>query len=141
MKKAEIYRMERNSGLTFREIADKYGVSKQFVHQMCSESTDSLFRGWLKERCIYVNLRNWMNDNKISKKELLQRLGLEALSGNYKRIGQYLAERLAEVSAELDDWLDKNGIECDGDYTRTGCMIYCEPPVAERCVREDILRK
>lgn len=52
-----------------------------------------------------------------------------------------LAERLAEVSTELDDWLDKNGIECDGDYTRTGCMIYCEPPVAEQCVRKDILRK
>lgn len=54
---------------------------------------------------------------------------------------QILAERLAEVCTELDDWLDKNGIECDGDYTRTGCMIYCEPYVAARCVREDILRK
>lgn len=53
----------------------------------------------------------------------------------------YLAEKLAEVGSELDDWLDKNGIECDGDYTRTGCMIYCEPATAGRCVREDILRK
>ena len=52
-----------------------------------------------------------------------------------------LAERLAEVCTELDDWLDKKGIECDGDYTRTGCMIYCEPIVAEKCVRKDILRK
>lgn len=52
-----------------------------------------------------------------------------------------LAERLMEVCTELDDWLDKNDIECDGDYTRTGCMIYCEPIVAEKCVREDILQK
>lgn len=52
-----------------------------------------------------------------------------------------LALRLMAVGTELDEWLDKNGIECDGDYTRTGCMIYCEPCTAARCVREDILRK
>lgn len=110
MKKAEIYRMERNSGLTFQEIADKYGVSKQFVHQMCSESTDSLFRGWLKERCIYVNLRNWMNDNKISKKELLQRLGLEALSGNYKRIGHYLKGECYPPKQMIDKFIEVTGL-------------------------------
>lgn len=52
-----------------------------------------------------------------------------------------LALRLMAVGTELDEWLEKNGIECDGDYTRTGCMIYCEPYTAARCVREDILNK
>lgn len=52
-----------------------------------------------------------------------------------------LALQLMSVATELDERLDKNGIDCDGDYTRTGCMIYCEPYAAARCVREDILRK
>lgn len=52
-----------------------------------------------------------------------------------------LAEQLAKVSSELDDWLEKNGIPTDNDYTKTGCMIYCEPYTAERCVRDDILAR
>lgn len=52
-----------------------------------------------------------------------------------------LAEQLNSVSNELDEWLENNGIPTDNDYTRTGCMIYCEPYVAERCVRNDILAK
>ena len=52
-----------------------------------------------------------------------------------------LAEQLNSVSTELDEWLEKNGIPTGNDYTRTGCMIYCEPYTAERCVRDDILEK
>lgn len=52
-----------------------------------------------------------------------------------------LAEQLASVGSDLDDWLEKNGIPVGNDYTLTGCMIYCEPEAAERCVREDILEK
>lgn len=52
-----------------------------------------------------------------------------------------LAEQLAMVSSELDEWLEKNGIPTGNDYTLTGCMIYCEPYNAEGCVRDDILSK
>ena len=52
-----------------------------------------------------------------------------------------LAEQLNSVSAELDVWLENNGIPIDNDYTLTGCMIYCEPFTAERLVRDDILAK
>lgn len=54
---------------------------------------------------------------------------------------QNLAVKLAEVSAELDEWLMNNGIHLGEEYTCTGCMIYCEPCTAARCVREDILNK
>ena len=52
-----------------------------------------------------------------------------------------LAEQLAEVSSELDEWLVKNEIPIGNDYTTTGCMIYCEPYTAEHLVRDDILSK
>lgn len=49
------------------------------------------------------------------------------------------AEKLNEVSTKLDDWLMKNNIPRDGDYTEGGSMIYFEPNIAEECVRQDIL--
>lgn len=54
---------------------------------------------------------------------------------------QNLAVKLAEVSTELDEWLMKNDIHLGEEYTCTGCMIYCEPYTAARCVREDIINK
>lgn len=51
------------------------------------------------------------------------------------------AEQLNSVSTELDEWLENNEIPTGNDYTRTGCMIYCEPYTAERCVRDDILAR
>lgn len=50
-----------------------------------------------------------------------------------------LANRLMIVSSELDEWLEKQGIPLGAEYTVTGCMIYCEPETARKCVEEDIL--
>lgn len=49
------------------------------------------------------------------------------------------AEKLSEVSSELDDWLMKNNIPVGSDYTLTGCMIYSESATAGELVRQDIL--
>ena len=38
-----------------------------------------------------------------------------------------LAWELISVSDELDEWLEKHDIPTGNEYTRTGCMIYCEP--------------
>lgn len=52
-----------------------------------------------------------------------------------------LAEELNDVSNQLDAWLENNGISICNDYTTTGCMVYCEPYNAKKCVEEDILNK
>lgn len=49
-----------------------------------------------------------------------------------------LASKLMIVSSELDEWLEKQGIPLGAEYTMTGCMIYCEPESARKCVEEDI---
>lgn len=53
---------------------------------------------------------------------------------------QRLAEQLNSADVELSKWMEQHGIdmsECS-DFTRTGCMIYCEPDAAARNVRETI---
>lgn len=52
-----------------------------------------------------------------------------------------LALQLAEVSYELDEWLDKNGVECESFDTHTGVEIYCNPVDSKRRITEAILEK
>lgn len=54
-----------------------------------------------------------------------------------------LAFELMDVSAQLDNWLEKNDFDLVKmtEYTITGCMIYCEPDVAASNLRQDILNK
>lgn len=52
-----------------------------------------------------------------------------------------LALQLADVSYELDAWLDKNGVECESFDTHTGVEIYGNPVASKRRVTEAILEK
>lgn len=110
MKKAEIYRMERENGLSYQQIADKYGVSKQAVHQVCSKYTPARFRYWTQKMCIYVNLRNWLNDNKITKSELIRRLGYETLQETYARVGRYLRGGIYPPKRTIDKFIEVTGL-------------------------------
>lgn len=49
-----------------------------------------------------------------------------------------LANELMVVCVDLDDWLNKNGIDPDQCCWQTGCMIYTEPDAAENEVRKAI---
>lgn len=56
-----------------------------------------------------------------------------------------LAEKLCIVSSQIDEWLEKNGFDLAdpdiNDAVITGCMIYAEPDVAERILRDAIEKK
>jgi hypothetical protein len=50
------------------------------------------------------------------------------------------ASLLMDVSCALDDWLDKNNIECEEYDICTGVEMYVNPFDSERRVREAILK-
>lgn len=64
--KADLYLDERKKGMTYREIADKYGVSFQSVHSTCIRQ-DGTYRVHIihKKGCIYPNLRKWLNEDRV----------------------------------------------------------------------------
>lgn len=49
------------------------------------------------------------------------------------------ANLLDNASFRLDQWIDKNGIECEDCDTHTGVEIYCNPDSSEQRVRQAIL--
>ena len=67
--KADLYYSDKLSGLSIAEIARKHGVSHQAVSQAISNKYGKRrtprFQKWTEEKCIYGNLRKWLNDNEI----------------------------------------------------------------------------
>lgn len=102
-------KMLREHGLTYQEIGDRVGVSKQYVGVVCGEHNPSYF-AYIGKECIYPNLRDWMNDNKVSRRELLRRMGLTAHAENYGRLSRYLRGEASPRKHYIDRMLDVTGM-------------------------------
>lgn len=63
----------RKQGYTLKQIAEEYSVSRQRVAQIVGQYTPTHFNTISKDACIYVGLRNWMNSNLVSVRELIRR--------------------------------------------------------------------
>lgn len=70
----EICHALREKGLTYEEIGDIFGISKQAVHEALNKPRDG-FRETTVRRVKYVGLRNWMLNNRVSLAELERRCG------------------------------------------------------------------
>lgn len=108
--KYEMYRRERERGLTYAEIAQKYGVSRQNVCMACCKSNPARFQYHGKEKIIYPNLRNWMNNNKISMNEMLRRLGLGVSYKNAQRLRGNFGGKTQPRKLTIDKLIEITGM-------------------------------
>lgn len=109
-RKCDLYKADRAKGMTYKEIAEKYGVSTQAVGIACSKSDPSYFRYITKKQCIYVGLREWMNDNKVSGMALVRMLGYNAEPQTYSRIFTYLRGKNSPRKCIIDKLLEITGL-------------------------------
>lgn len=61
----------RDSGLTYREIGERLGCSKQYVNKVLQEQEYRKYSGW-----VYPNARAWMLENGIFVSRLAKELGV-----------------------------------------------------------------
>lgn len=68
----------RLDGCTYQEIAERYGVTRQYVQQSISSfvGKERTIRQSSLDRCIYPNIKAWMIDNNISMIKLSKICGL-----------------------------------------------------------------
>lgn len=88
--KTDLYIEGRKKGMTYQEIAAKYGVSYQAVAQAAGRHSPGHFRVFTTKSCIYIGLRNWLNDNKVSRAELMRRMNVSIGGKTTDRIGRIL---------------------------------------------------
>lgn len=109
-EKYKLYREERKKGLTYQQIADKYGVTKQTVGCACGVYNKNKFQFVTAQRCIYVNLRNWMNKNQICVNELARRMGLEPAGRNMQQMQRLLKGLFYPRKPHIDRLIEITGL-------------------------------
>lgn len=107
-KKAKMIEL-RNSGMTHREIAKRFGCSPQYVAVVCSKSYPAHFIP-IGDNCVYPNLRRWMNEHKINRRELMRRMGLTLHASNYSRLNDYLRGASLPRKDYIDKMLEATGM-------------------------------
>lgn len=109
-KRADLYLAARESGLTYQQIADKYGVSRQAVADVCGKYNPKYFQIIKEDDCIFPNLRKWMNDHKVSRKELTRRIGLVTYAYNVEVLTTYLKGVVNPRKDVIDKMLKVTGM-------------------------------
>lgn len=97
----------RLDGCTYQEIADKYGISRQFVQQEIANFTgkERTIKKSSLDKCIYPNLKKYMIDNNISMTKLSKICGLTGIRTDVIKL-KLIGERdfkMSEIKAILKE--------------------------------------
>ncbi len=101
-EKADAYFMYLE-GSSFQEIADHYGVTKQYIHEILTKSF-SRSRG-AKRKTIYPKLEDWMNENGITFSKFSQYSGMP-----YVTLTQILKGKRMPNKVNIDIILKATGL-------------------------------
>lgn len=104
-------RKDRAAGLTYAQIGEKYGLSKQRVGQLIGHSNKYYFKVIKRSGCKFVNLRNWMNENSISRNEFARMMGLIPSGPTLARIRSYMTGECTPPKHYIDMMLKATGMD------------------------------
>lgn len=108
--RADLYREEREKGLNYRQIAEKYGVSYQAVHNALAQHAPHLFKPLTEKQVVYPNLRRWMNENKVGKREFIRRMDLVVSGKTVQNLSSWLAGKTYPSKKNIDLMLKITGL-------------------------------
>lgn len=109
-KNREIAIEMRDKGMTFQQIADELGVTRQRVAQYCAGVNAKHYRFCGEKTCVYVGLREWMNENRVSTTVLLQMMGYVYSPGSTDRWrGKFAGENAFKID-EIKKILEVTGM-------------------------------
>lgn len=102
---------DRAAGMTYAEIGAKYGISRQRVGQICGKRNKYCFRVIKKDGCVYVNLRDWMNENSVSRNELVRKMGMKPNGETMSRLRSYLTGTNNPSKTYIDRLITATGMD------------------------------
>lgn len=109
----------RSKGMKYREIAKLYGVSFQAVAQACAKYGPEHFVPFTEEKLVYANWRNWMNENKITMREFMRRLGLSSTGNSLDAVRGYMRGDHYPAKQTIDKILEVTGLTYEQLWERS----------------------
>ena len=77
-QKLKMYEM-RLDGYTLQEIADEFGVSRQYVDQVIPSNGRSRKKSSY-DKCIYPNIKNWLMEKRITYTQFADLCGVDVMT-------------------------------------------------------------
>lgn len=109
MERKEQMERLRDQGLKYREIAEMFGVSKQYVAKVCGKQNTAHFKP-IGGECVYPNLRKWLNENQVTRAEFLRRMGFIVHASNYTRLCKIISGEWPPRKDYIDKMLEVTGL-------------------------------
>lgn len=106
----ELYMAAREEGLTYPEIAKKYGVSPQAVYIACAKRGARRFKPYTEKEVIYPNLRRWLNENEISRSEFARRMDRIPNASTRAQIGAWFRGDCYPLKSVIDKIIEVTGL-------------------------------
>jgi predicted transcriptional regulator len=75
----------REQNKTYQEIGDELGISRQRVGAYLKTANPRGYKAWVKGRCVYTGLREWLIDNKCTMRQFIIQLGYTYHTNNAAR--------------------------------------------------------
>ena len=105
-------------GIRHSEIARIVGVSRQRVSQICGKYTPGHFCKYTANECVYPNWRNFMNENRVSRMELLRRMGKEPHPEFMSRLSTWMRGDCYPQKQTIDCILKATGLTYEQLFDR-----------------------
>lgn len=102
----------REQGMTYKEIAARCGVCHQRVAQVLAHRTPGHFKPYLPHEVVYNGLREWMNENLVSRSDLGRLFNGKANPGGEwaSRVNNRLTGRTGWRMVEINKLIDASGL-------------------------------
>ena len=107
----------RDEGLTYEEIGEKVGISRQRVYQLIG-GEKPLFRAVNEDYCVYPNIRRYMNENRISVTQLTRLAYGDVHTSNIQRMHRLLEGSKMASKTTIDRVLWATGLPYEVAFAR-----------------------
>ena len=101
----------REQGKTYKEIAEILGISRQAVAQSLGKFQPARHLHITEKQCKYKGVRRWMNENKMTYREMTRRLGYKPNAEQVARVRNRLNGRTIIDKDCIDKILELTGMD------------------------------
>lgn len=115
--RAKLYIEARESGMTYKEIAEKYGVSYQCVGDVCRKYGVN-FKRHTAEDVPFPILRKWLNDNKVTRSDFARMMGMKPRNTTCDRISDWISGAHDPSKRVIDRMLAVTGLTYEEFFAR-----------------------